>query len=77
MSTNPSLSKHKDEGWPSTLHREKDIAFNTFYYNWSPYVIQIIHKNCWLKTLFKIILYPLIRSLLLAINIVQPIIFLN
>jgi len=57
--------------------RQFYIAFNAFYYSWSPYIAQIIHENSWLKTPFKIILYPLIGALLLATNIVQPIIFLN
>jgi len=57
--------------------RQFYVAFNAFYYSWSPYVAQIIHENGWLKTPFKIVLYPLIGALLLATNIVQPIIFLN
>ena len=52
-------------------------AFNTFYYSWSPYIAQIIHENNWLKTPFKIILYPLLTSLLFSTYLVQPIIFLN
>ncbi|HDJ89308.1 MAG TPA: DNRLRE domain-containing protein, partial [Thermoprotei archaeon] len=53
------------------------IAFNIFYYSWSPYIAQIIHENSWLKLPMKILLYPLIISLLIATNIVQPIIALN
>jgi len=47
-------------------------AFNAFYYSWSPYIAQIIHENGWLKTPFKIILYPLIQTLLVSTNIAQP-----
>ena len=57
--------------------RQFYIAFNMFYYSWSPYIAQIIHENNWLKTPFKIILYPLIGTLLFATNIIQPTIFLN
>ena len=52
-------------------------AFNAFYYSWSPYIAQIIHKNSWLKTPFEIILYPLNKILLLATYIVEPVTFLG
>jgi len=53
------------------------IAFNAFYYSWSPCIAQIIHENGWLKTPFKIILYPLIETLLVSTNIAQPITFIS
>ena len=53
------------------------IAFNTFYYSWSPYIAQIIHENGWLKTPFKIILYPLIGILYISVNLMYFLMFLN
>jgi len=57
--------------------RQFYVAFNAFYYSWSPYIAQIIHENGWLKTPFKIVLYPLIGSLLLGVNAVDPVMFLS
>jgi len=53
------------------------VAFDAFYYSWSPYVAQFIIKNPWLKTPVKILLYPLLGALLLASHIVQPISYFN
>ena len=57
--------------------RQFYTAFDTFYYSWSPYVAQLIHENPWLKTPVKVLLYPLLGSLLVASNIAQPIVPYN
>jgi len=51
--------------------------FNLIYYAWSPSVAKVIYENPWLKNPFKIILYPLISSLLIATSLVKPLILLN
>jgi len=52
-------------------------AFNAFYYSWSPHIAQIIHENSWLKTPFKIILYPLLGILYISVNLMYFLMFLN
>ena len=52
-------------------------AFDAFYYSWSPYVAQFIHRNPTLKTPMRIILYPLIGSLMIASYIATPLTTLN
>ena len=52
-------------------------AFNTFYYSWSPQIAQIILKCPELKIPMRIVLYPLLGTLLFATTIVNPIVPLN
>ncbi|RLE72662.1 MAG: hypothetical protein DRJ37_02335 [Thermoprotei archaeon] len=47
-------------------------AFNAFYYSWSPYVAQFILRNPILKTPMRVLLYPLIGSLMIASYIATP-----
>ncbi|MEM3507191.1 MAG: CFI-box-CTERM domain-containing protein [Candidatus Bathyarchaeia archaeon] len=42
------------------------IAFNAWYYSFSPYIAEIIDKNSLLKEFMKIVLYPLIKMLQLS-----------
>jgi len=53
------------------------VAFDLFYYSWSPSVAQVIHENSWLKPMFRLLLYPLIYSLRVATFVVQPLISVN
>jgi len=48
------------------------VAFNNFYYSWSPYVAYWIQANPWIKPLFKALIYPLIGTLLFATSLVHP-----
>ena len=53
------------------------VAFNAFYYSWSPYVAKVILENPWLKPPMRILLYPLIGSLLVATTIATPLTTIN
>ena len=48
------------------------VAFNAFYYSWSPYVAQWILANPWSKPVFKAAIYPLIGILLLSTSMAEP-----
>ncbi len=52
-------------------------VFDAFYYSWSPAVAQFILENPALKTPLRIILYPLIGSLMAASFIATPVATLN
>ena len=53
------------------------IAFNAFYYSWSPYVAYWIQANPWIKPLFKALIYPLIGILLFSTYLVSPLVEFN
>ncbi len=52
-------------------------VFDAFYYSWSPYVARVIAGNEALRTAMKVVLYPLVYSLSLAMSIAEPLIPLN
>ena len=53
------------------------VAFNTFYYSWSPSVAQYMLEHPWLKAPVRVLLYPLLGSLLVASYVALPIVHLN
>ena len=53
------------------------VAFDAFYYSWSPAVARAIRGNPWLKLIFRVLLYPLILSLEASALAAQPLISLN
>ena len=53
------------------------VAFDAFYYSWSPTVARAIRGNPWLKLIFRVLLYPLILSLEASALAAQPLISLN
>jgi len=48
------------------------IAFNAFYYSWSPPVAVFISQNQVIMTIMKYVIYPLIGALELTANLVLP-----
>ena len=52
-------------------------AFNAFYYSWSPGVAQYILEHPWLKAPVRVLLYPLLGSLLVASYVALPVVHLN
>ena len=53
------------------------VAFDAFYYSWSPPVAQYISSHPWLKPPVRFLLYPLLTSLLLASYVSIPLVSLN
>ncbi|RLE80018.1 MAG: hypothetical protein DRJ52_07245, partial [Thermoprotei archaeon] len=53
------------------------VAFNAFYYSWSPYVAYWIQDNPWIKPVFKTLIYPLIGILLFSTYLTSPLISIN
>lgn len=52
------------------------VAFDAFYYSWSPAVASYIHRHPEVKPLFKVALYPLIGSLKIAALTAGPLVSL-
>ena len=53
------------------------VAFDAFYYSWSPAVASYIHSHPEVKPIFKAALYPLIGALKVATIIASPLVRLN
>lgn len=48
------------------------VAFDAFYYSWSPHVAQLILEQPVLKPPLRLLLYPLVGSLLVFSYVAQP-----
>ncbi len=53
------------------------VAFDAFYYSWSPRVAQTILEHQELIIPLRVILYPLIGTLLFATSIATPVVYVN
>ncbi len=72
------LRRFRDEIVLSTYSGRRFYAvFNVFYYSWSPYVAKTISSNEFLRSFFRVLLYPLIYSLNIATTVAGPLIALS